>query len=272
MLNLEKSSGLPLRLDESLGLVFPHSVMVTKEITSTIDDLRLFMPDGATASAPVIYKVFRDVGFTEDRGRIRATGLCYDITAINAGTIRFKDETGEYFRTAGHYHKLSSGGVQYPEMYEVLTGRGRWLIQRYVSNAAEIDEIYLIEAGPGEKICIPPSFGHITINAESDTLVIANIVADKVEHDYEPFKILKGAAVRLLASSVPNMIEIESNRNYRVVPPLRKLKPKKDWYNGYFDSLYTALASDPNKFSFLAKPETYRQEFFSIDRLYQEIK
>ncbi|KKW27496.1 MAG: Glucose-6-phosphate isomerase [Parcubacteria group bacterium GW2011_GWB1_52_7] len=134
----------------------------------------------------------------------------------------------------------------------MLAGRGRWIIQRYETDPAQIDEIYLVEAGPGEKICVPPSFGHITINAETEPLVIANVIADKVGYDYEPYKILRGAAARLLASEAPSMIEIESNRNYRVVPPLRKLKPKKDWYNGYFDPLYSVLASNHEHFKFLA--------------------
>jgi len=272
MLQLEKSSGLPLELDDSLKLVFPNEVMVHSQTSRTIDDLQPFLYENASAPNPLIYRVFHDVGFTVHASRIHAAGLRYDVTAINTGTIQFDDGTNEFFRTAGHYHKPSPEGVRYPEIYEVLAGRGRWIIQRYETDPAQIDEIYLVEAGPGEKICVPPSFGHITINAETEPLVIANVIADKVGYDYEPYKILRGAAARLLASEAPSMIEIESNRNYRVVPPLRKLKPKKDWYNGYFDPLYTLLASDPAKFSFLAKPETYRQDFFSIDRLYQEIK
>jgi len=271
MLDLENSSGLPLELNDSLELRYAGSVTSRSQTARTIDDLKPFVYESASALTQLIYKVFSDVGFTENASYIRAAGLRYDITAINAGTIQFNDGTNEFFRTAGHYHKPSPEGVRYPEIYEVLAGRGRWLIQRRKTDPAEIDEIYLVEAGLGEKICIPPSFGHITINAETGPLVIANIIADKVENDYEPFKMLKGAAFRLLALDAPDMIEIESNRNYHMVPPLRKLKPKKDWYQGYFHPLYSVLALNPERFKFLTEPETYNPDFFSIKKLYQEI-
>ncbi|OHA02318.1 MAG: hypothetical protein A3H71_01610 [Candidatus Sungbacteria bacterium RIFCSPLOWO2_02_FULL_48_13b] len=271
MTDLKQKSGLPLQLDEAMELAFPHELMVKDRSARTLESMIPYLePLKSTGDLP-IYRVFRDVLLAKDREILSPTGLKYDITIIAPGVFQLQDNREEFFRTAGHYHKRDSAGAKLPEVYEVISGEAQWLIQRYTDDPANIEEIYLIEGTPGDKVCIPPGFGHITINVAPGVLVISNIIAKSCEYDYAPFQYLKGGGFRLLASTYPDMVEIERNGNYQSVPSLSKLKPRKDWYNGYFETLYSVLASNPERFKFLTEPETYNPDFFSIKKLYQEI-
>src|SRR3989338_2427078 len=271
-MDLKKLSGLPIEINESMELVFPHTVMVMEVTERTAEEMLPFLQSKkATTAKNPIYSVYHEIACLADADKIRQSGLRYDLTAIQAGTFEIQPGENEFLKTAGHYHP-SIRGVDYPEIYEVLEGKGRWIIQRYKTDPASIEEAYLIEAGPGEKICIPPRFGHVTINTEPEHLIIGNVIGESVGHDYDPFQKLKGACYRLLATRQYNMIEIERNSHYQQIPDLVKLKPKKDWFKGYGDPLYSLVAHSPDMLAFLAKPETYNPEFFSIQHLYQEIK
>lgn len=271
-MDLKTFSGLPIEMDEGMNLVYPHTVRVKQMTARTCAEMLPFLQsENVTTPQNTIYRVYHEVAMMDDTESIQKTGLRYDLTAIQAGVFHFREGEDEFFRTAGHYHPRIAE-IDYPEVYEVLAGRGRWIIQKYGAEPSLLEEVYLVEAGPGEKICIPPNFGHITINAENAPLIISNVIKGTVGHNYRPFQELKGGGYRLLASRDPNMIEIERNGNYRSIPDLLKLKPKKDWYHGYFNPVYRTLATGPEQLVFLENPKSYNKEFFAIDRLYSEIK
>lgn len=268
MIDLSKTSGLPISLDEDNMLIVPHTLMVKEMIERRAKDMAPFLisPE-AIANTDPIYRVYRDLLPMESDSNPE---LEYDITVILAGTFQFPNGDREYFRTAGHYHDASKNRIGYPEIYEVLSGYGRWVIQKKAGSDEEITESYLIEAGPGEKVCIPPGFGHITVNAENSPLVEANIRAH-FDYDYESYKKTGGGVWRILASNESGMLEIESNPNYRETSHLKKLRPRKDWFKGYFDPLWNVYQNSPKDVAFLVHPEEYHQEFFLIKNLYQEI-
>ena len=270
-INLSAISGLPIAMGQNLELVFPHSMMVRNVSERSLDEMRPFLQSASvTATKNIIYRVWHQAAMMADQAKIKATGLRYDLTAIEAGTFKLGNDENEFFKTAGHYHP-DINGVNYPEVYEVLAGLGQWIIQRFSGSPEIVDQAYLIEASPGEKILIPPGFGHVTINSCNETLVIANVIGASVGHEYTAFEKLHGACYRLLASTRFDMVEIERNTRYLQIPDLAKLKPKKDWLKGYFDPLYSLLAKTPESLTFLAEPESYNPEFFSMKKLYQEI-
>lgn len=270
MIDLQKASGLLISLDDTGMLVIPHEIKVSDASERTFDQMREFLPDtfrpngGASA-----YRVYRDLQLIDES---IDNGLRYDITVIPPGTYSFQNGKSEFLRTAGHYHDKTKNGLGYPEIYEVLAGRGRWVIQKMGDEKEEIIEAYLIEAGPGEKIIVPPGFGHVTINTESEYLVEANIIAKDFSYDYESYKLLAGPCYRLLESDDRTMIEIEANPRYRKLPPLMKLAVRKDWFKGYFEPLWEVYKKHEADIQFLKRPETYRPEFFEIRNLYKEIK
>ncbi len=175
------------------------------------------------------YDVCRDVN---QKGELR-----YDLTLIYPNTSTF-----------GHYHTDDK-----PELYEILSGKACFIIQKYDSDPSIITDAYLVETEEKEKekekVIIPPRFSMTTINPQKDEeLLEANWVDKNVQNDYEAFKKLGGACY-----SMKDGI-IQKNDNYKKIPVLIKLKPKK-------------IPEELENLEFLSIPEKYKN-ILTIDNLY----
>lgn len=257
---------------EGDSLLFPTDVVVAQTKSRTLEEMRGVLAGDARAAHADIYRVYRDIAPTASMQEWRDSMLRYDMTVMPAGAFILSGGIREFYRTVGHYHDTVQNGIGYPEIYEVLCGRAYWLIQKPSSDPSSIAENYLIEAGPGEKACVPPGFGHVMINAGPETLVTANIVATNFPaYDYSSFERLKGGSYRLLESDDRDVIEIEVNEQYSSVPPLKKLRIRRDWFKGYFEPLWRVMEKSRGDIRFLLEPEKYSSDFFAISRLFREI-
>lgn len=232
-LDLQKIPGLPIFGD------FPFM----KKSERSLDELRPYLKNPEAKNGPdPVYYIWRYVHLKKDDKKIKAHNLRYDITLIPPGKI-----DGEFVKTAGHYH------WPYPEIFEVLDGRAYFLIQSFDNNPKNIKSVFLIEAGPGEKLLIPAGFGHNTINVFNEPLLTANWVSDKAVYDYESYKNNRGASYYFLDNG--NLIDILKNPNYDSVPEIKKIRAKKDPL-----PLYT-LVNNLEKLRFLNYPEEFEGEW-----------
>lgn len=133
-----------------------------------------------------LYYMFRDLFLSRaDGDKLRDQNLRYDITIIPPGTMG-----KEYIKTAGHYHPLAPGStVTYPELYEVLEGEALYLLQN-----ADLSDVVAINATAGDKVLVPPNYGHITINRSNKILKMSNFVARDFSSLYGPIKDKGGGA------------------------------------------------------------------------------
>ncbi len=259
MIDLSKPSGLPLSWDRGL-----ESISFDRELVDVEPDVRrrkemeqvLFSPQADDLDE--LYYMYRGVARREDREGIRRRGLRYDVTAIRSGVLG-----EEYIKTAGHYHPLKPGTeTAYPEVYEVLYGRGHYLLQRPSGEQIdEIDQIILIPAKPGDKVLIPPGFGHITINSGEDLLIMSNWVAGEFSSVYEPFRSLGGGGYFELKGEKGS--EFVVNSRYRRVPPLHRAPvisfPALNLVTGL--PIYRVYQNDPASLDYLVNPENYTEQF-----------
>src|SRR5665647_1655712 len=144
--------------------------------------------------------MFRDLSRTQDDAEtIKRHQLRYDITIMPPLQMGL-----EFVKTYGHYHshvneKLS---YTYPEVYEVLDGDAHYLLQR-AHDAHGIDEAILVKATRGDKVIIPPNYGHVTINPSEKTLTMANWVCRSFESLYKQYTQLHvGAYYELILSLI----------------------------------------------------------------------
>lgn len=217
----------------------------------------------------IVYEVRRELYRKQEALRIKALGIRYDITLIFPGPLG-----RELPKTFGHYHAFSPAGIAYPEIYEVLSGRAWWLIQKpRTANPKIIEEIYLIEAFEREKAIMPPQFGHVSINPEAKReLILANWIGTMFRYDYETFENLRGAGYYLLESkeSAQN-VKFEKNSYYDEVPEIIKLRPREipelgiTWSTPLYD-----LIKKPENLEFLTKPEKYL-ELLTIEKCFRRI-
>lgn len=271
--SIEHQAGLPLAFDPMAAtLHWPEVVGVERVSHRTFRELSAYLaePDAKPSRDP-IYTVYRDVARREDAPRVEAAHLRYDITMIPAGV--FAGQEKEYFRTAGHYHaRLPGRPLAYPEVYEVIHGRAYWLIQRLAADdPAELAEIYVIEAGPGEKAIMLPGFGHISINAFAEPLIMANWICLDVSYDYGPYEKLRGGGYWLTEGDIASTVAFKQNGSYRSVPALVKLRPAEVPAFALRRStpLY-ALSHELDRLSFLSNPEAF-PDLLTLDRCFQKV-
>lgn len=194
-----------------------------------------------------LYYMYRDVHFAKDADWIKKSGIRYDITVILPGTIE-----GEFIKTVGHFHPLKPGSNDtYPEYYEVLSGRALYLLQKKDENG-DVAEFIAVEAQAGDKVFIPPNYGHITVNPGTEPLVMANLIEATFKSDYGPFAAKRGAAYYVLQDN--GSYKFVRNQNYRNQVPvtLRKaaeLSHPTPAVEGR--TLYEALIEMPEELEFL---------------------
>jgi len=220
MIDLTSSSGLPIVLNpENNQLYFGEGVVVQTnkrrlagEIKGVLLD-ELNIPDDT-----ILYLMYDGVYRETDKNFIISKGLRYDLTLIYPGKLG-----REFNKTAGHYHSISEDGVfSYPELYEVLYGEVHFILQKAGRREGEISDVLIIRAGKGERIMVPPNYGHVAVNPLPEPLVLANWIAEDCKPDYESIARYKGAVFFEIEEG--GEIRFIQNKNYTSVPPLREVK------------------------------------------------
>ena len=273
LISLERQSGLPIAFDPTTNTIqWPEGLTVEKIAPRAWAEMLDFASHpAATPTSQPVYTVYRNIARSGDASTIQSSKLRYDITVIPPGS--FVGSRNEFFRTAGHCHPLKPDTrFGYPEVYEVIAGRAYWLFQRPNPNdPALIEEIYVVEAGPGEKAVMLPGFGHISINAFAEPLVMANWISDTFSYDYESYRKFRGGGYWLIQGPTPDTVEFEKNPNYRSVPELKKLRPREVPELGLVRSqpLYQ-FSRELGKLRFLSYPEEFAH-ILTIDRCYRPV-
>jgi glucose-6-phosphate isomerase len=218
------------------------SVRRLGELEDVVLDMDFF---SRAAKDVILYYMFRDLHRREDEDLLRGNGIRYDVTIIpprNLGT--------EYVKTAGHYHPEAEASMSYTEIYEVLHGKAHYLLQK--AERDRITDVLLVEAVKGDKVIIPPNYGHVTINPSDETLIMTNLVSSRFESVYEPYRKRKGAAYYELKDG-----SFRKNENFARLPHLTQIKAeKRKWLPQEMD-LYTIFVRTPGLFEFLNDPSEY---------------
>ncbi len=197
------------------------------------------------------YYMYRDLYKNEEEGEIiRKFDLRYDITVIPPAKIGI-----EFIKTFGHYHPKKNK-VSYPEIYEVLEGEAIFLLQKRGARDSEIVDVLAVYAKDGDKVIIPPDYGHVTINPSDKTLKMANWVCRSFSSIYDPFSKLRGACYYYTEKGWIK------NENYKS-PNIRIVKPIiPDWLGiSKKESMYSLIENLEN-LEFLVNPECVEYDVF----------
>ncbi|MHC1623762.1 MAG: glucose-6-phosphate isomerase family protein [Candidatus Methanospirareceae archaeon] len=224
---------------------------IPKPSVRKLDDMKDVIYDKKwlkSAGNPELYYMYRDLSLSiKDRQIMLENELRYDITVIPSCILGV-----EYVKTAGHYHPSAPGtDLSYTEIYEVLEGEAHYLLQKQ-QNDGTVD-VVLIKAERGDKVIIPPDYGHVTINPSNKELKMCNWVARDFSPIYEPIKEKGGAAYFELTTG------FVKNENYGDVPEMRFLKPANfpDIGLSKNKEMYGLIRKDPKLLEFLTKPQDY---------------
>jgi glucose-6-phosphate isomerase, archaeal len=205
------------------------------------------------------YYMYRDLSLTPaDAETIIRHQLRYDVTIIPPFNMGL-----EFVKTYGHYHPRVNLKLRYtyPEIYEVLEGDAHYLLQR-AQNEDAVDDVILVKATRGDKVIVPPNYGHVTINPSKRTLKMANWVCRSFDSVYEPYAKLRGAAYYELINR-----RVLHNRTYQNVPEIMVTYPVEVPDQGLIKRkpMYE-LVEEPYLLEFLTAPEEHTalfQELYS---------
>ncbi|MFZ0011389.1 MAG: glucose-6-phosphate isomerase family protein [Halobacteriota archaeon] len=207
-----------------------------------------------TAADRDAYFMYRDLSLTPtDAETITHHKLRYDITIIPPFNMGL-----EFVKTYGHHHPRVNPKLRYtyPEVYEVLDGDAHYLLQR-ARNEESVDEVILVKATRGDKVIVPPNYGHVTVNPSERTLKMANWVCRSFESLYEPYAKLRGAAYYELING-----RLLHNRAYHDVAEIRVAYPVEvpDYGLVKRKPMYE-LIEEPYLLEFLTAPERHTALF-----------
>jgi glucose-6-phosphate isomerase len=111
----------------------------------------------------------------------------------------------------------------------------------------------MIEAHAGDKVLIPPNYGHVTINPSNQELKMSNWVSRRFSSIYEPYKKCGGAAYFEMADG-----RLVKNCRCDSPPEIRFVKPTSVGKVGLLKGkeMY-GLVRDIGKLAFLNDPVSY---------------
>lgn len=257
MKDLQQVSGLDIKL-EDIGLTFDQNEFPVEPKTRTYNEAKdVYLEKGAEEQD--LYFMYRYFEKETDEEIFEKNDLEYDITVVKSGKIG-----PELIKTAGHYHGyVPRTTITYPEVYEVINGEVEYLIQTKPDSESNVD-VVIIKAVAGDKVIVPPGYGHVSVNTGADVLISSNLQKRDLPAtaDYETYKVNNGGALYRTDNSW------EKNYNYniksqKVVIP----KEKPEWGLTKGKPLYTAFIETPEKFKFLTEPQN-----FDFSDIWEEIK
>lgn len=251
MIDLREKAFLNLQTEDN-QLFFGEGVTSVTPAVRTLEDARYSLYDRKAEGPEILYWMYREVARLADLELLQKLGLIFDVTIIRPGRVG-----REYIKTVGHYHSTKPGtNVAYPEVYEVLSGEATFLLQRSTDTPGRVDDVVVVTAHPGDKVVMPPGYGHITINATDEYLVMTDMVAVANSSVYGDIKRLQGGAYFHIKEGEEAWVR---NRKYTATPSLRRLA-SRDYpeFQLFGDQpMYKLILERPDAFRFLTHPEEF---------------
>ena len=195
-----------------------------------------------SAGSTEAYFMYRGAGVHKNEPLFRKHTMRYDVTVISGARLGHESN-----KTLGHYHPIATEGLSYPELYEIIRGKALMLAQRILPDGGF--DVTLTEALAGDRVLVPPNYGHITINPTTEPLVMANLVNSDFKSDYAPIAAKRGGAVYAMADG-----SLLLNDAYRKVCITRNDRPARMPFLDKYASIYDAFVEVPDRFEFLNDP------------------
>jgi glucose-6-phosphate isomerase len=246
MIDLCAFAGFPVGMDAArLTLTFGEGITTSPVQVRRLEEVRALLRDPESAGPEHLYTIYMDIRVPGIADELRAHGLGYGAVVYNHGTLGH-----EALRSQGHVHSVApESGVGYSELYEFWHGRG--LVYMQDSATADVGDVVVIEAGPGDKVAIPPGWAHATVNVGDGPMAFGAVYALDAKLLYDPLRRLQGTAHYVLADGT-----LEPNPRYARVPQARRTGAHRIPECG-IEAGRPALAGDVARLDFISRPDRY---------------
>ncbi len=235
--------------ENPLGFKYGTDVIGPEPELRTLGSIRACLLDPNCDGPDPVYAIAMDVARRADREELVNRMLLFGVVTYAAGKLG-----DEPVRSQGHIHRVSShSGWSPPELYEIWSGRAVVVMQEH--SADEPGRVYAVEAGPGEKILVPPRWAHATVSADRHHPLTFGALCDReYGFEYQQLRARKGLAWYALVTTEGELAWV-ANPAYRSVKLERKLpRSYAEFGVDGKERLYEQLRHDPDRFQWVSKP------------------
>lgn len=214
----------------------------------SLDAIRYSLLSPNCCGPDPVYCIAMDVGRKEHAGALRQRMLLFGVVAYESG--RLGDEP---VRSQGHVHAIAPHcGWSTPELIEIWQGSA--IIYAQEKMLDQPGRCVAIEAGPGDKVVIPPGWVHYVINRNPEARMMFGAWCDRqYGFDYDGVRAHRGLAWRPLLREGG----IEWQRNSSYAPSHLVSRPARSYPElGVSDTLpiYEQFARDQNSMQWVSEP------------------
>jgi glucose-6-phosphate isomerase len=234
---------------DPLGFTYGPSVFGPEPELRSLDSIRRSLREPDCPGPDPVYAIAMDVGRREHRDDLLRRMLLVGVVTYAAGRLG-----PEPVRSQGHVHRISKhSGWAAPELYEIWSGRAYILMQEYAAD--DPGRSFAIEAGPGDKVLIPPGWAHATISMDARRPLTFGALCDR-EYGFEYDEVRRRGGLAWYPLIDENgAIRWEHNQAYQYRP----LKVRGPAISPAFDidpnlPLYTQLENDFDRFAWISRP------------------
>lgn len=203
--------GLQIRFDtSSMDFRYGDGLFGPRPEYRRLDDIRGSLRDPNCPGPDTVYAIAMDVGRSTDLDELNKRMLLFGIVMYAEG--RLGDEP---VRSQGHVHAISPhSGWRAPELFEIWEGRA--IVYGQEKSGDDPGRCIAVEAGPGDKVVMPPGWAHFVANAELNSKLIFGAWCDRqYGFDYTQVRAYRGLAWFPLIDANGG-IRWEANPNYSV--------------------------------------------------------
>jgi glucose-6-phosphate isomerase len=153
-------------LKDRMDFRYGAGVFGPKTEYRSLNSIRPSLRNPNSSGPDPVYSIAMDVGRTEDREELNRRMLLFGIVIYASG--RLGDEP---VRSQGHVHAIAPHcGWSTPELFEIWEGRA--IVYCQEKSRDDPGRCIAIDAGPGERVVMPPGWAHYVVNADCNTKLI----------------------------------------------------------------------------------------------------
>lgn len=241
--------GFDIRLEPgSLGFRYGAGVFGPPSELRRLDDIRRSLRDPNCSGPDPVYGIAMDVGNSADLPELQSRSLLFGAVVYASG--RLGDEP---VRSQGHVHAVAPHcGWSTPELFEIWEGRA--IIYAQESASDDPGRCVAVEAGPGDRVVVPPGWAHAVINASaSERMVFGALCERQYGFVYDAVRAHGGLAWFPLLRE--QNIEWQANPRYQ--PSSLNVRPARQYpeLGIHPDTpIYRQFVSDPDRLQWVSEP------------------
>ncbi|MGM0492192.1 MAG: glucose-6-phosphate isomerase family protein [Armatimonadota bacterium] len=274
MVDLSDLAGYQLKFDTgTVDLSFGPQMRMPQYSTRELDALRPVLLDPDAEGPDVIYWMYRHAGMPEDAGLYEAHHLRYDLSAFRSVTLG-----PEFMKTSGHYHPQIPGTqLAFPEVYEVLHGEALYVMQMVDDYAASpeevsVQDVIMCRVTAGQKIIMPPGYGHVTVNTGDEPLLMSNWVSSAFSSFYGSVEASRGFSWYVVDDEgEPSYLENKAYAQGVSAVRWAEVQEVPELGLTWDRPMYRACASEPERFEFLNAPGPHQELIWRNLSLSQQV-